>query len=104
MNHVEDDLEDGMAVIASFRARGGLWKQARILALMAVMAGLVAFPNSVSSGHAAGIASASHVKAGGQLIIDNESGALWTGNFSPFNPGVESTSVGIVYETLVYIN
>ena len=41
---------------------------------------------------------------GGTPHIDNESGALWTGNFSPFNPSVESTSVGVVYETLAYIN
>jgi peptide/nickel transport system substrate-binding protein len=71
-------------------------------AMVAALVGGV-FAAATPAGASLGL-SRSHVKMGGTLTIDNESGALWTGNFSPFNAGVESTSVGVVYETLAYIN
>ena len=41
---------------------------------------------------------ATHVS--GKLVLDNESGATWTCQFNAFNPAVNGTSVGFVYETL----
>jgi len=43
-------------------------------------------------------------KVGGKLLIDNESGSTWTCQFSPFNPSVNITSIGFVYEPLEFIN
>ena len=43
-------------------------------------------------------------KVGGKLLIDNESGSTWTCQFNPFNPSVNITSVGFVYEPLEFIN
>jgi peptide/nickel transport system substrate-binding protein len=42
--------------------------------------------------------------AGGAVTIDNESGALWTCQFNPYNASVNGESFGIVYEPLVYDN
>jgi peptide/nickel transport system substrate-binding protein len=42
--------------------------------------------------------------AGGTVTIDNESGALWTCQFNPYNASVNGESFGIVYEPLVYDN
>jgi len=59
-------------------------------------------------GRTAGIpaASAAHagVTMGGTLVIDNEAGALWTGNYNPFSPATNAESEGIIYEPLVYLN
>jgi peptide/nickel transport system substrate-binding protein len=41
---------------------------------------------------------------GGKLLIDNESGSTWTCQFNPFNPSVNITSIGFVYEPLEIIN
>jgi peptide/nickel transport system substrate-binding protein len=38
------------------------------------------------------------------LTISNENGALWTCDFSPFNGSDTLLSVGLVYETLDYVN
>ncbi len=38
------------------------------------------------------------------LTIANTSGAQWTCGFNPFNPSVQGTTVGFVYEPLIYIN
>ena len=38
------------------------------------------------------------------LTISNENGALWTCDFSPFNGSDTLLSVGMVYETLDYVN
>jgi peptide/nickel transport system substrate-binding protein len=38
------------------------------------------------------------------LTISNESGALWTCGFNPFNPNDAFLSVGFTYEPLVYVN
>ncbi len=43
-------------------------------------------------------------KVGGKLIIDNESGSTWTCQFNPFNPSVNITSIGFIYEPLEFIN
>src|SRR5580704_6754274 len=43
-------------------------------------------------------------KVGGKLLIDNERGSTWTCQFNPFNPSVNITSVGFVYEPLEFIN
>ena len=43
-------------------------------------------------------------KVGGKLLIDNESGSTWTCQFNPFNPSVNITSIGFVYEPLEFVN
>lgn len=40
----------------------------------------------------------------GTLTISNESGSLWTCGFNPFNPAVNFTSAGFVYEPLVFVD
>jgi len=47
---------------------------------------------------------ANSAKVGGKLLIDNESGSTWTCQFNPFNPSVNITSVGFIYEPLEFIN
>jgi peptide/nickel transport system substrate-binding protein len=42
--------------------------------------------------------------ASGVLTISNESGALWTCSFNPYNPSVQSMTDGFVYEPLVFID
>ena len=68
-----------------------------IVALVLILA-------SAARVQASGTGASHSEKMGGTLVIDNESGALWVGNYSPFNPSVDSTSIGIVYEPLIYIN
>jgi len=46
---------------------------------------------------------ASH-KQGGTLTIANVQGQTWTCHFNPFNPAVNTTSLGFVYEPLVFVN
>ena len=41
---------------------------------------------------------------GGALVIDNESGTLWSCGFNPLNPNDTSFSFGPVYEPLIYVN
>jgi peptide/nickel transport system substrate-binding protein len=45
-----------------------------------------------------------HVRMGGTVTIVNVTGGLWTCQFSPFSPAVNSLSIGVIYEPLVYIN
>lgn len=47
---------------------------------------------------------AASTKIGGSLTISNESGALWTCGFNPFNPSVNFTSFGTVYEPLIFVD
>jgi peptide/nickel transport system substrate-binding protein len=61
---------------------------------------LAACGSSASSSGTNGSASGSS----SVLTIDNENGALWTCDFSPFNPSNAFLSVGFVYEPLVYVN
>src|SRR5215472_9422606 len=44
------------------------------------------------------------IAVGGNLTIDNESGALWQCDFNPYNGAVNGQSFGIIYEPLVYDN
>ncbi|HEY6875111.1 MAG TPA: ABC transporter substrate-binding protein [Candidatus Dormibacteraeota bacterium] len=44
------------------------------------------------------------ISVGGNLTIDNESGALWQCDFNPYNGSVNGQSFGILYEPLVYDN
>jgi peptide/nickel transport system substrate-binding protein len=57
--------------------------------------------SSSSSGSGGGGSSSSQ---GGVLTIDNESGALWTCNFNPYNLSDIGLSFGTVYEPLVFVN
>ncbi|MQY10716.1 Oligopeptide-binding protein OppA [Streptomyces sp. RB5] len=43
-------------------------------------------------------------KKGGSVTIANTAGQTWTCNFNPFNPAVFNTSIGFVYEPLVFVN
>src|SRR5579864_6443606 len=49
-------------------------------------------------------ASASAAATGGKLVIDNESGSTWTCHFNPFNPAVNLTANGFVYEPLEFVD
>lgn len=44
------------------------------------------------------------IKKGGTITIANVGGQTWTCHFNPFNPAVNSTSIGFVYEPLVFVN
>lgn len=46
---------------------------------------------------------ASH-KQGGSVTIANVQGQTWTCHFNPFNPAVNTVSLGFVYEPLVFVN
>jgi peptide/nickel transport system substrate-binding protein len=59
--------------------------------------------SSSGSGSASGGGSSSG-GSGGVLTIDNESGALWTCNFNPYNLSDIGLSFGTVYEPLVFVN
>ncbi|GLZ79267.1 peptide ABC transporter substrate-binding protein [Actinorhabdospora filicis] len=43
-------------------------------------------------------------KQGGSVTIANVTGQTWTCQFNPFNPAVNQTSNGFVYEPLVFVN
>ena len=43
-------------------------------------------------------------KPGGTVAISNEQGQTWPCQFNPFNPAVNSESLGFVYEPLVYVD
>ena len=62
---------------------------------------------SVASGSSpagsAPASTASH-KQGGTVTISNTQGQTWTCQFNPFNPAVNQTAAGFVYEPLVYVN
>jgi peptide/nickel transport system substrate-binding protein len=61
-------------------------------------------PPAPSSGGSAGPAESSKGTSNQALTISNESGSLWTCGFNPFNPSVNETSVGFVYEPLTFID
>jgi peptide/nickel transport system substrate-binding protein len=46
----------------------------------------------------------SSYKKGGTVTIANTQGQTWTCQFNPFNPAVNSVSIGFVYEPLVFVN
>jgi peptide/nickel transport system substrate-binding protein len=43
-------------------------------------------------------------KQGGSITIANVQGQTWTCQFNPFNPAVNTVSLGFVYEPLVFVN
>jgi peptide/nickel transport system substrate-binding protein len=43
-------------------------------------------------------------KQGGTVTISNEQGQTWTCQFNPFNPAVNSESLGFFYEPLIYVD
>jgi peptide/nickel transport system substrate-binding protein len=75
-----------------------------LIALAAVCALLAACGGSSKSSSTSSSTPASTGKIGGKLVIDNESGSTWTCHFNPFNPAVNITSVGFVYESLEPVN
>jgi peptide/nickel transport system substrate-binding protein len=74
----------------------------RLRVVTAILAGglLAAACGSATTNHP----TANSAKVGGKLLIDNESGSTWTCQFNPFNPSVNITSVGFIYEPLEFIN
>ena len=74
----------------------------RLKAIGALVAvGVLAAACSAGKGGGSGNGS---TKATNTVTISNESGALWTCNFSPLNGSVAFLSMGFVYEPLVYVN
>jgi peptide/nickel transport system substrate-binding protein len=70
-----------------------------------LVASLVAAACGSSSGSGSGSGGGSSSgSSGGVLTIDNESGALWTCNFNPYNLSDIGLSFGTVYEPLVFVN
>jgi peptide/nickel transport system substrate-binding protein len=63
-------------------------------------AGLLA----AACGSSSGSSSSSSSGPSGVLTISNESGALWTCGFNPFNPSVNDLSFGPVYEPLIFVD
>jgi peptide/nickel transport system substrate-binding protein len=43
-------------------------------------------------------------KQGGTVTIANVQGQTWTCQFNPFNPAVNTLSIGFVYEPLIFVN
>jgi peptide/nickel transport system substrate-binding protein len=66
--------------------------------------GLLAGTLAACGSSASSSGAPSSASGGTVLTIDNENGALWTCDFSPFNPSDNFLSVGFVYEPLVYVN
>lgn len=80
---------------------------ASLLAALVFGGSGIVHPDSVGGPQAARAAAGrahAHVAMGGTLVVDNATGALWNGSFSPFSVAVNFTSLGIIYEPLVYIN
>jgi peptide/nickel transport system substrate-binding protein len=70
-----------------------------------VAAGLVAAAcGSSTTNNNGGGSTANTGKIGGKLVVDNESGSTWTCQFNPFNPAVNITSLGFIYEPLEFVN
>ena len=82
---------------------------AALAALVVVMAGASSAVRSGAPGAAplalaASMRSAPRISRGGTVVISNATGSLWTGSFNPFSVAVNFTSLGIIYEPLMYIN
>lgn len=67
-----------------------------------VAAGVVLIATATTAAVASTTTPATHVS--GKLVLNNESGATWTCQFNAFNPAVNGTSVGFVYETLEFVD
>ena len=78
-----------------------LIKAGAMLAAVTLAGALAACSAGAGSGGSGGGGSAAKTAT---LTISNENGALWTCDFSPFNGSDTLLSVGLVYETLDYVN
>ena len=76
----------------------------RLLVAGVVVAALAACGSGGSGSSSSGSGSGSSGSANATLTIANTSGAQWTCGFNPFNPAVQGTTVGFVYEPLIYVN
>ena len=71
-----------------------------LILLAAVCLPLAAFGGTSKTARTASSGNA----IGGKLVIDNESGSTWTCHFNAFNPAVNLTSNGFVYEPLEFVD
>ena len=71
-----------------------------------VAAGMLAAGCSAGAGSSSSPGSSNSAKTttNSVLTISNENGALWTCGFNPLNSTYNLTSVGFIYEPLVYVN
>jgi peptide/nickel transport system substrate-binding protein len=79
------------------------------IALVASACGSTPTPSSGGSATTAGSSGTTSggtktATSGDALTISNESGSLWTCGFNPFNASVNDTSVGFIYEPLVFVD
>ena len=81
---------------------GRSMRHLRPMTVVVVAGVLAAACGSATTGGGGG--TGNNGKVGGKLLIDNESGSTWTWQFNPFNPSVNITSIGFVYEPLEFIN
>src|SRR5580698_8697945 len=83
------------------RRRLGTYLGVIVSSALAIALAACSSPGSSSSSQSA---SKGGSAASGTLTIDNEEGALWTCGFNPFNPAVNGTANGFIYEPLIYVN
>jgi peptide/nickel transport system substrate-binding protein len=112
---------DGQAGRAKRGFKSGGWVFAAIcgmVALIAAACGSTPTPTGAASGTSAASSgtsatgSSGTTKSGGgggsasaqTLTISNEAGSLWTCGFNPFNPAVNGTSNGFIYEPLIFVD
>src|ERR1700735_3210347 len=81
-----------------------LIKAGTMLAAVTLAGALGACSAGAGSGAGAGGSGGGSGGGSATLTISNENGALWTCDFSPFNGSDTLLSVGLVYETLDYVN
>ena len=81
-------------------------KRPRLRTCLAIPIGLLSIGLAACSASVTSSQQTTHGASGpsGSLTIDNEDGALWTCGFNPFNPAVNGTANGFVYEPLIYVN
>src|SRR5579862_2637676 len=77
-------------------------RRSRPMTVLVVAGVLAAACGSATTANSGGTANTG--KIGGKLLMDNESGSTWTCQFNPFNPSVNITSIGFIYEPLEFIN
>jgi peptide/nickel transport system substrate-binding protein len=75
-----------------------------LLALVTGGSGVARLGASSTPAMAAPLKTSSHVPMGGTIVISNATGTLWTDSYTPFSVAVNYTSLGIIYEPLVYVN
>jgi len=85
--------------------RRGAWPFAAALFLSALALLGVARVPAASPAHASTrAATRPHIAYGGTVVIDNESGGLWTNSFTPFSTNTNYTVDGVIYEPLMFFN